>query len=154
RGDIYGLGITLYELFTLRPAFIEADRSKLLQQIMNEEPPPARKLNPAVPRDLETIVLKAMARDPERRYQSAEELAEDLRHFVADKPIRARRASEFEKLWRWCRRNPALALLAAACLLTLVLGSAGTTWKWWEAEAEKQKVIRAERQTAGERDQA
>ena len=154
RGDIYGLGITLYELFTLRAAYVESDRTKLLHQIIHQEPPPPRKLNPDVPRDLETIVLKASARDPQRRYQTAEELATDLRHFVDDKPIRARRASELEKLWRWCRRNPALATLAAAFLLTLILGSAGIAWKWWEAEGEKQKVILAERQTAGERDQA
>jgi WD40 repeat protein/serine/threonine protein kinase/tetratricopeptide (TPR) repeat protein len=161
RGDIYSLGITLYELLALRPAFLEADRSKLLHAILSDEPPAPRKLNPAVPRDLETIVLKAIAKDPQRRYATAAELAEDLRRFVEDKPIRARRVSAAEKLWRWCRRNPAPALLAAAFLLAVLGGTAGITWKWWEAEqrrqeadAEKEKVQRAERQTARQRDQA
>ena len=86
-----------------------------------------------MPRDLETIVLKAMARDPGHRYQTPTELAEDLKRFVEDRPIRARRASEAERLWRWCRRNPGSASLTAALLFSLLLGLAGVTWKWQEA---------------------
>ncbi len=161
RSDLYALGLTLYELLTLRPAFQEPERSRLLMQVMHLEPPRPRKLNPLVPRDLETVVLKAIARDPAHRYQTGSELAEDLRHFVDDKPIRARPVSEAEKLWRWCRRNPALAGLTCAFVLVLILGSVGTSWKWWEAEqqrrqadSEKQKATQAERQTARERDEA
>ncbi len=120
RSDLYSLGLTLYELLTLRPAFDETDRNKLIQQVIHEEPPRLRKLNPAVPRDLETIVLKAIARDPAQRYQSPTELADDLKRFVEDRPIRARRASVRERLWRWCRRNPALAGLLAAVQLSLL----------------------------------
>ena len=148
RGDVYALGLTLYELLTLRPAFDQSERSKLLHQVMHEEPPRPRKLNPAVPRDLETIVLKACARDAAHRYQSATELADDLRRFTEDKPIRARAVSEAEKLWRWCRRNPALASLAALFVLSLLAGAAGTTWKWREAEQERLKVVHAERETS------
>jgi WD40 repeat protein/serine/threonine protein kinase/tetratricopeptide (TPR) repeat protein len=134
RSDVYSLGLTLYELLTLRPAFDKTDRARLIQQMLHDEPPRPRKLNPAVPRDLETVVLKATARDPAHRYQSAAEMAEDLKRFVEDKPIRARRVSEVERLWRWCRRNPTMAGLAAALVLALLVGTALSTWKWREAE--------------------
>jgi WD40 repeat protein/serine/threonine protein kinase/tetratricopeptide (TPR) repeat protein len=120
RADIYGLGLTLYELLVLRPVFEESDRNRLIHQITHAEPPPPRKLNRQVPRDLETIVLKAIARDPAHRYQAATELAEDLKRFLEDKPIRARRVSRVEQLWRWCRRNPAVASLAATAALLLI----------------------------------
>jgi len=120
RSDLYSLGLTLYELLALRPAFEEADRNKLIQQVMHSEPPRLRRLNPAAPRDLETIVLKAIARDPAQRYQTPAELADDLKRFVEDRPIQARRASTQERLWRWCRRNPVVASLTAAVAGLLV----------------------------------
>ena len=107
RGDIYSLGLTLYEMLAFRPAFDESDRGRLVRQVTNEEPPRLKKLNPEVPRDLETIVQKAIERDPSHRYPSASELAEDLRRFVDDEPIQARRASVVERVARWGRRNPA-----------------------------------------------
>ena len=120
RSDVYNLGLTLYELLTLRPAFDEKDRRRLIRQMTQEEPPRPRKLNPAIPRDLETIVVKAMAGDPGHRYQTAGELAADLRCFLEDRPIRARRASLAGRLWRWCRRNRAVAALAGTALALLV----------------------------------
>jgi len=143
RSDLYALGLTLYELLTLRPAFEETERSRLLVRVLHDEPTRPRKLNPAVPRDLETIILKAIARDPDHRYASAGDLAEDLRRFLDDKPIQARPVSEVEKLWRWCRRNPALAGLVSAFVLSLLVGSAGISWKWWEAEQRREEAIRA-----------
>src|SRR4029077_2884858 len=95
--DIYGLGITLYEMLTLRPAFEDSDRARLIDRVAHEEPPRPRKLDPHIPRDLETIVLKAIAKEPDRRYASADAMAEDLRRFLADRPIRARRVSSLEK---------------------------------------------------------
>src|SRR5205085_10050700 len=86
----YALGLTLYELLTLRPAFHAENRAKLVQQVTVSDPPPPRSINPAIPRDLETIVLKAIARDPALRYQTATELADDLRRYQEDRPIRAR----------------------------------------------------------------
>jgi WD40 repeat protein/serine/threonine protein kinase/tetratricopeptide (TPR) repeat protein len=161
RSDLYALGLTLYELLTLRPAFDASERNRLFLQVMSLDPARPRKLNPAVPRDLETIVLKAAARDPGDRYQSAEEMAEDLRRFTDDKPIRARPVGELERMWRWCRRNPAMAMLSLALLLTLVLGVVGIAWKWREAEQQRGKaetetlrVLEAERETAGKRDEA
>ena len=98
RSDVYNLGLTLYELLTLRPAFDQKDRRRLIRQMTQEEPPRPRKLNPAIPRDLETIVVKAMAADPGHRYQTAGQLAADLRCFLEDRPIRARRASRWAAL--------------------------------------------------------
>jgi eukaryotic-like serine/threonine-protein kinase len=121
RSDVYALGLTLYELLTLRPAFEESDPSRLLRQVMHDEPPPPRRYVPALPRDLETIVLKAIARDPAHRYATAGDLADDLGRFLEDRPIRARRVGPAERLRRWCRRNPALAALTATAVALLVL---------------------------------
>jgi serine/threonine protein kinase/tetratricopeptide (TPR) repeat protein len=126
RGDIYSLGLTLYELLVQRPAFAETDRNRLIHQVTHEDPAPPRKFNPDIPRDLETVVLKAIEREPGRRYPTAAALATDLKRFVEDKPIGARRVSARERLWRWCRRNPALAGLAggvAFLLLVLTVGA-------------------------------
>src|SRR5206468_3427793 len=117
RSDVYSLGLTLYELLTLRPAFDEADRNKLIKQVMHDEPGRPRKPNPAVPRDLETVVLKAIAREPAHRYQTPAEFAGDLKRFVEDRPVKARRVSEAEKFLRWCRRNPLPAGLLAGIVL-------------------------------------
>jgi WD40 repeat protein/serine/threonine protein kinase len=118
RSDVYSLGLTLYELLALRPAFGESNRNKLVKQVMHDEPARPRKVNPAVPRDLETVVLKAIARDPAHRYQTPADMADDLKRFVDDRPVQARRVSEAERFLRWCRRNPALA---AASALTLAM---------------------------------
>src|SRR5262249_18328794 len=121
RSDVYALGLTLYELLTLRPAFESADRSKLMVEVQHTEPLRPRRLDPAVPRDLETIVLKATAKEATHRYQAAGEMAEDLKRFLEDKRIRARPVGTAERLWRWCRRNPALASLTAAVAALLVV---------------------------------
>jgi WD40 repeat protein/tetratricopeptide (TPR) repeat protein len=126
RSDLYSLGLTLYEMLTYRSAFAETDRSKLIKQVTTEEPASPRKLNAAIPRDLETIVLKSIARDPGQRYQSPSQMVEDLRRFVEDQPVRARRTSATERFARWCRRNPALAAtagLAAAALVAVTVVS-------------------------------
>jgi WD40 repeat protein/serine/threonine protein kinase/tetratricopeptide (TPR) repeat protein len=126
RSDIYGLGVTLYELLTLRPAHASSDRLKLIEQIKNVEPVRPRALDDRIPRDLETIVLKAIAKDPDRRYPSANALAEDLRRFLADEPILARRASAPERYWRWARRNPVIAVLGGVLTGLLVLVTIGS----------------------------
>jgi serine/threonine protein kinase/WD40 repeat protein/Tfp pilus assembly protein PilF len=141
RSDVYSLGLTLYELLTFQPAYDETDANRLIGRILSEEPPPPRRLNAEIPRDLETIVQKAIAREPRRRYESAGALAEDLGRFLADRPIRARRSTPTEKVWRWCRRNPLVATLSAAVLLLLVVLTAGALIR----SAELARTVQSER---------
>jgi serine/threonine protein kinase len=118
RSDVYSLGLSLYELLALRPAFDEADRGRLIRLVLNESPPRLRTLDPAIPRDLETIVHKAIDREPSHRYATAQELADDLTRFLNDEPIHARRVSLPARFTRWCKRNPA----GAAVVALLVIG--------------------------------
>lgn len=126
RSDVYGLGTTLFEMLALRPAFEDSDRAKLIGRITRTDPVPLRKIDPSIPHDLETVVLKAMARDPADRYLSATDLAEDLRRFITDRPILARRHSTREQVVRWARRNRGVAALTAAVavlLITITIGA-------------------------------
>lgn len=120
RSDIYSLGLTLYELLTLQPAFGEARQGRLIHQKTQGLLARPRSCNPAIPRDLETIVLKACATRPADRYQSAAELGADLRRFSDDRPVAARPAGPVERLWRWCRRNPAIALSSGMAIALLI----------------------------------
>jgi serine/threonine protein kinase len=119
RADVYSLGLTFYELLVLRPAFDSPDRVALSEQIKTLEPPRPRSIDPRVPRDLETIVLKAIEKDPGDRYATAEAMAEDLRRFLDDESILTRRASAPERYAPWARQNPAIAILGG--VLTAVL---------------------------------
>lgn len=126
RTDIYSLGLTLYEMLTLQPAFAGKDRQELLRQIAFEEPKPPRRLNGSTPGDLETIVLKAIAKSPAERYVTAQELADDLRRFLEDRPIQARRPTVLQRLRKWSRRHqPAVFTGVAAGIILLVLGMLG-----------------------------
>jgi WD40 repeat protein len=127
RSDVYSLGLTLYELVALRPAYEAADRHTLMDRVLHEEPARLMKLAPMVPRDLETIIGKAIARDPAARYATPAALGEDLLRFVEDRPIRARRASLAEQAWRWSRRNKAMAALLAAVTTLLIVVTIGST---------------------------
>jgi serine/threonine protein kinase/tetratricopeptide (TPR) repeat protein len=118
RTDVYSLGVTLYELVALRPAVAGSDRREILRRVVLEEPAPPRKLTPAIPPDLETIILKAIAKAPEERYGSARELADDLRCFIDDRPIRARPPSLGLRALKWTRRHR--AIVAAAGIAAVV----------------------------------
>ena len=124
RSDIYSLGLTLYELLALRPAYAETDHSRLMQRIAEGPPPAPGSTSGEIPRDLETIILKAISHDVNQRYQSAVAMADDLRCFLEDRPISARRVCAAERLARWCRRNQVLASLTGATLFLLVLVAA------------------------------
>jgi len=122
RTDVYSLGVTLYEVLTLRPAIDGRDRQEILRKIAQEEPAPPRKLNPAVPRDLETILLKAMAKEPTGRYATAKELADELQRFLEDRPIRARRPSLGDRAAKLSRRHRAVVFsVVTSTFLFLIL---------------------------------
>jgi serine/threonine protein kinase/WD40 repeat protein len=146
RSDVYSLGLTLYEMLTLRPAFDAGDRARLIQRVLHDELPRLRHLDGRIPRDLETVVLKAAARSPGDRYVGAGALAEDLRRFLADRPILARRNSARERLWRWCRRNPVVARLVGAVAFLLVTITAVSVGSGFWLAAERNAARRAERE--------
>jgi len=125
RSDIYSLALTLYELLALRPAFEETDQSRLIHQItQGPPPPPPSSAGLGVPRDLETIILKSTSADAGQRYSSAQAMADDLRCFLEDRPIHARRVGPAERLTRWCRRNKGIASLAGTILFLLLMVAA------------------------------
>src|SRR5262249_27897334 len=119
RTDVYALWATLYELLTLRPIFDGADRQTLLHQILHEEPRPPRSLDRSVPPELETVVLKAVAKAPAERYATARDFADDLHRFLRDEPILARRPTAVQRARKWLRRHP--SVLAAGAVLLVVL---------------------------------
>ncbi|MFM1870579.1 MAG: Serine/threonine-protein kinase PrkC, partial [Planctomycetota bacterium] len=135
RSEVYALGVTLYELLALRHAHVAKTRSELLESIRTKRPADLRKLCPDLPEDLALIVDKAMARDPADRYGDADALARDLHAFLEDRPIAARRHSAAGLLVRWCRRNRALASLAAATVIAVV-GAAAYGWTMYGITAE------------------
>lgn len=137
RSDVYGLGITLFELLALRPAFEATGRLRLMDEVAHGAAPRLRQLVPRVPRDLEMIVGKAMAREPRDRYATAQELADDLERFLSDRPVKARRIAVVERLGRWCRRYPAVAALSAAVMMLLTGSGLGG---WWAAGRLRQEV--------------
>ncbi len=134
RSDVYSLGLTLYEMLAFRAAFDEKERNRLIKEVTEAEPDRLGKLNRQVPTDLETIVHKAIDKDPARRYTSAGALAEDLQRFIDDEPIQARRVSDAERLWRWSRRHKAVAALLATLATVLTVGFAVMAVLWSRAE--------------------
>ena len=141
QSDVYGLGITLYELITFAPAFAENDRATLIRQIVQQDPKRPRSINQNIPRDLETIILKAIEKEATRRYASAGDFADDLSRFLGDRPIRARRVVLVEQAWRWCRRNPMVATLSSVvCLLMLGLTFGWGMFSWIRSDRDRART--------------
>jgi serine/threonine protein kinase len=148
RTDVYSLGATLYELLTLRPAFASEDRQELLRQIALEEPAQPRRLDRGIPAELEIIVLKAMEKRLQDRYTTAQELADDLRFYLHDKPIHARRPSLTKRVLKYLRRHQAVAWAAVAGLtVALFILSASSLLLWQEKERVKHALVEKETQT-------
>ena len=139
--DQYALGATLYEMLTGRPPFRGSSILDTLDLIRTAEPVAPSQLLPRMPRDLETICLKALQKDAARRYPDVAAMAEDLRRFRAGEPIVARPISGPERAWRWCRRNPAVALLLGAVAASLLLGMAGTSYYAIQASNREQDAL-------------
>lgn len=144
RTDVYSLGATLYELLTLRPVFEGRDAADLLKRIAEQDPTSPRRLNPSLPRPLETVVLKAMAKDPAARYASARELGDDLGRFLRDEPVHARPPAVWERAMSWSRRHRA-AFNAALCVVVLaLLGLIVGTWSVWKEMLRTQEALALE----------
>jgi WD40 repeat protein len=142
--DIHALGAILYECLTGRPPFQAETTLDTVLQVVREEPVPPRRLQSKVPRDLETICLKCLQKEPRKRYGTTLELAEDLLRFQKGEPIQARRVRTPERAWRWCRRNPSAAGLIAAAFLAVVLGFGGILW-FVKIQAENEAALALER---------
>jgi serine/threonine protein kinase len=145
RTDVYSLGVTLYELLTLRPAFASEERHELLRQIAFEDPPRPRRLESGIPSELEVIVLKAMEKRPQERYATAQELADDLRRWLLDKPIQARRPGILQRSAKWGRRHRPLVIASAlSLLLALVLLAISNIAIWYEHKKTKEALHKAQ----------
>ncbi len=144
--DVYSLGVILYERLTGQTPFTGDNALTLLRQARESEPPRPSSIRPGLDRDLETVVLKCLEKEPGRRYPSAEALADDLASWLAGRPIAARPVGQAERFWRWCKRNPAVAGLTAAVALALVLGAVVSSFF---ALAERRGRIRAEQAEQG-----
>jgi WD40 repeat protein len=154
RADVYAVGAILYELLTGRPPFKGADALETVEQVKSVEPVAPSRLQPGLPRDLETICVTCLQKEPGRRYASALALADDLRRYQRGEPIRARRSGRAEQAWKWCRRNPVMATLtgvSAVLLLSLTVGPAVTALVWTQ---QRDKARLAEQAAADQRDKA
>jgi serine/threonine protein kinase len=141
--DVYGLGAVFYQLLTGHPPFAGGTTYETVRLVLETEARQPRLCNPKVDRDLETICLKCLEKEPARRYASAQELAEDIERFLRNEPIRSRRSSQLEHVWRWCKRKPLVASLIAALIVVVVVGFAGVLWDLPRVQKERALVRRA-----------
>jgi tetratricopeptide (TPR) repeat protein len=144
RTDVYGLGATLYECLTGRPPFMGATALDILRQVADDDPVPVRRLNSAVPRDLETICHKCLAKQPGQRYASAAALADDLGRFLAGHAVHARPLGVVERLWRWGRRHRLAATLIVVTVASVLTGTSVALWQAQEARSARDAALNAQ----------
>lgn len=154
RNDVYSLGLTLYELVCLQPAFDETERHVLVRRVIAGDTPSLRRQRPDVPADLVTIIEKSIATNADARYQSAGALRDDLRRFLEDQPILARQMSVAERLQRWKRREPRLATAIVTAVLATIIGIIGISYSWLAAADARDDAIAAEGAERKEKDKA
>lgn len=147
RTDVYGVGAVLYEALTGRPPFRADSIGETLRQVVEREPVGPRWLNPATPRDLDTIAMKCLSKDPGRRYAAAEDVADDLNRFLRGEPIHARPVSPGGRAIKWFRRNPVMSGLSAILILALVGGISGIVYQWRQAESARGIAVASEKET-------
>lgn len=152
--DVYGLGAVLYELLTGLPPISGENLIELMMHVQGRDPAAPSQFAPSLPRDLETICLKCLEKEPGRRYPSAAALADELARFLRREPIAARPVSSLEKAWRWCRRNPIVASLTAALVFSLATLALVFGWQWQEAQVVNRELADRNEQLAAARDEA
>lgn len=154
RSDLYSLGAILYQMLTARPPFVSERPLDTVLQVISNEPVAPGKLQPGIPVDIETICMKAMQKEPTARYGSCQDLAADLRRFINGEPILARPVSRLERAWRWCKRNPKVAIPSTLASVFIVATAVISSWAWMETSAQA-SVIAAQKDTVEkERDEA
>ncbi|MGE3779800.1 MAG: protein kinase, partial [Pirellulaceae bacterium] len=146
--DVYSLGAMFYELLTGRVPFQGDSPLETMRQVLQVEPVPPARLRPSIPRDLDTICLKCLQKDPQKRYLTARELSDDLHRYLQGEPIHARPVSLVERGWRWCRRHPLDASLAGLLMLAVTAGLIGMSWMWRQAEQGRRSTTQALRQVS------
>ncbi|HEX3599751.1 MAG TPA: bifunctional serine/threonine-protein kinase/formylglycine-generating enzyme family protein [Lacipirellulaceae bacterium] len=140
RSDIYALGVVLFQLFTGELPF-RGNVRMVIHQVIHDDPPFPRTLNGTISKDLETVTLKCLEKEPERRYQAAKDLGEELRRYVAGKPVHARPISKADRVWRWCRRHPAVAALSTSLVVGATVAFAVMSWQWFTIKQSQDKWI-------------
>lgn len=154
RSDVYSLGAILYQILTGRPPFLTDSPIKTVMQVIKNEPVAPRQMQPGIPEELETICLKSLQKDPAARYQTCSELQDDLERFLRGEPILARPISRFERAFRWCRRNPAIAIPSLSAMLLLVAVAVISTLAWFTTSAQAAQIAQEKENVTKQRDEA